>query len=751
LGFFIAKKLKNKQMKTKTLNMPQTDFSQRSNSQKREPELLSLWNTKKVFDTRNELNTDKEFVLHDGPPYANGDVHVGHVLNKVLKDMTVKYHLMNGNKVHFVPGSDCHGLPTELAVQKKHGRLDTKELREKCSDWAKEYSQKQNDTFKEFGVFAQWDKPYLTMNKDYEYKQLEVLYNFLNKRLVYLDNRPVHYSPSSRTVLAESELEYKTRTDLSAYFTFDLEDGRKLLLWTTQPWTLLGNVAVCVNPDMDYLDVELNNSVYVVAKSREFLLNGKVLKEYKGSELDKLKYTNKFSSGLVLCDRFVKSDSGTGLVHLCPSHGEDDYEVCKKNGLSGKDLTDLSGKLDNGLFCLDKGSEWVVSEMGDMLFKSESYEHSYPHDWRTGGPVYFKLTEQFFLDLSSLKEEACKALEEVEFSDDKWKRRLLSMLNTRDRWCLSRQRKWGFPLAVFLKDGKPFLNDNLEKHLVQLFKDNGSDVWFNNDVEYLLPDEFKNLNLVKCDYTLDVWFDSGVSWYSVVGKQSDVYFEGSDQHRGWFQSSLLTSVAMNGKSPYKKLMTHGFVLDEHGRKMSKSLGNVVNPKDVTNKYNTDVLRLWASVVNYNTDVQLGDDVLKNCGDYYFKFRNTLKYLLGNMYGYDSNVKFELTSKDTLALDRCDLMYKDTLNSYSNMNFRKAFDDMMSWVNEYSKQYLDVETKSYLYEYDLNSLERQRCQYVLKYTLERFMKVLAPMCSFLAEDAYQNYLFKSKDSVFLEEL
>lgn len=733
----------------KTLNMPKTDFSQRSDSQKREPELLNLW--KDTFRKRNERNVGDTFTLHDGPPYANGDVHVGHLLNKVLKDMTCKYQLMSGRKVNFRPGSDCHGLPTELVVQKKFGRLDTSDLRLKCAEWAREFSSKQNETFKSFGVLADWDNPYLTMDKDYESKQLEVLYNFLNSGLVYFDSRPVYYSPSSRTVLAEAELEYKNRKDLSAYFTFDLEDGRKLLLWTTQPWTVLGNVAVCVNPNVEYVDVLLNGNTYVVSKSMQNLVNGEVKNKYNGKSLEGLNYKNKLGSdGVVVCDKFVKSDSGTGLVHLCPSHGEDDFEVCERLSLSGKDLTDAAGKLDNGLFCLDKGSEWVVSQMGDMLFKSEYYEHSYPHDWRTGGPVYFKLTEQFFLDLTELRQKALETLSNVKFSEERFRNRLTSMLKLRDRWCLSRQRKWGFPLAVFLKDGRPFLNNKLENHLVSLFNTYGSNVWFDKTEDELLPNEFKNLGLVKCDYTLDVWFDSGVSWYSVVGGQSDVYFEGADQTRGWFQSSLLTSVAMTGMSPYKNLMVHGFVLDGNGKKMAKSMGNVVDPKEVQSKYNSDVLRLWTAVVNYGDDVQLGDSVLKSCGEYYFKFRNTLKYLLGNMYGYNGN-HGEMGYKETVSLNRCQLMYDTVLHSYSEMNFRKVFEELMAWVTEFSSQYLDVETKSYLYEYDLNSENRQKCQYVLKSALEKFMKVLAPMCSFLAEDAYQNYLFKSEESVFMEVL
>lgn len=737
----------------KELNMPKTEFTQRSNSVTREPELLKLWEN--TFNERNQVNNNGKFTLHDGPPYANGDVHVGHVLNKVLKDMTCKYQLMSGKKVDFRPGFDCHGLPTELGVQKKFGRnLTTEDLRNKCKDWANDFTEKQKYTFKSLGVLADWENSYQTMDKNYEFNQLKVLYNLLNSGQVYLDKRPVYYSPSTQTVLAESELEYKNRTDKSAYFTFESEDCL-LLVWTTQPWTTLGNKSVCVNPNMHYVKLQHNGKTYLTSKDSLHLFNNYTLLEEKlGLDLVGLTYKNKLtnSTGVVVSDKFVKPGSGTGLVHLCPAHGEEDFEVCQKNNLYGHDLTDEYGKV-NGLFCLDECTNNVLNQMKDldMLFKVSEYEHSYPHDWRTGGPVYFKLTEQFFLDLTSMKNKAVSELENVDLSDDKWKNRLTNMLNLRDRWCLSRQRKWGFPLAVFLKDNKPFLDDKLEKHLLNLFKENGSDVWFNWSEYQLLPSEFKNLGLVKCNHTLDVWFDSGVSWLSVVNGVSDLYLEGSDQHRGWFQSSLLTSVSMTGKAPYKKVLTHGFVLDEKGRKMSKSLGNVVDPKSVQQKYNTDVLRLWTAVVNYTDDVLLGETVLKNCADYYFKLRNTLKYLLGNMYGFDLNYTLNPTEKELKALKRCDEMYNKSLHNYSEFSFRKVFEELMSWVSEFSSQYLDVETKAHLYEYEMGSEERLRCQYVLKYCLEKFLKVLAPMCSFLAEDAYQHYEFKTHDSVFKELL
>lgn len=730
------------------LNMPTTKFTQRSNSGSREKELLDLWLD--VFSESNKMNSkEKSFKLHDGPPYANGDVHVGHVMNKVLKDMVVKYKLMSGYNVDFRPGSDCHGLPTELLVQKLNPDLDTSDLRNKCAEWALNYSNRQNDVFKSFGVFGNWDNRYLTMSPEYELKQLEALYRLLDSDLLYNESRPVYYSPSSKTVLAESELEYKMVDSYSLYFTFNLEDNRKMLLWTTQPWTLLGNKAVCVNPNNWYLDVLYKDQVYVVSESSLKLFNDyKVLGRYQGSKLKDLKYSNLFDYGVVLCDNFVKSDSGTGLVHLCPQHGDDDFNVCSRFNLSGDDLTDDDGLLKNGLFCLTEGSEYVLSLMSDSVFKLEKFEHSYPHDWRTGKPVYFKMMDQFFLNLKDLKSKSLLELDMVKFFDTKSRNRLKSTVESRDRWCLSRQRKWGFPLAFFLKDGKPYLNNELKDHVFELFRLFGSNVWFDRSSEDLLPNNYKNKGLNKCEYTVDVWFDSGLSWYSVMGGQFDLCLEGNDQTRGWFQSSLLTSVALQGLSPYKSLVSHGFVLDEDGKKMSKSLGNVVYPKDVQSKYNSDVFRLWVSVVNYTEDVQLGDSVLKSCGEYYFKFRNTLRYLLGNLYGF----KFEdvdLKDKELEALSKCDDMYNKVLSYYSDLNFRKVFEELMLWVSNFSSQYLDLQTKSYLYEYDLESVDRQRCQYVLNYCFLKFNKLLAPLCSFLSEDAYQHYEFKKYKSVFME--
>lgn len=736
-------------METKKLNMPKTDFTQRSEHKTKEPELLKLWEN--TLNERNKLN-QKRFLLHDGPPYANGELHVGHVLNKVLKDMVVKWKLMNGYKVDFRPGWDCHGLPTELAVQKKFKeKLSHSDLRKECHKLANGFVEKQMETFKSLGVFADWENKYQTNKKEFEVKQLELLYFLMNKGLVYLDNRPVHYSPSTRTVLAESELEYQDRTDVSAYFTFDLEDGRKLVAWTTQPWTLLGNKAVCVNPNLTYKEVVKENQTYVVGEFSD-VVEGETSREFKGNELEGLNYVNKLTGekGVVLLDDFVKSDSGTGLVHLCPAHGDEDFEVCKRNNLEGEDLTDNSGKV-NGKFCLDYSND-VVEEMNQlgMLVRSEEYKHSYPHDWRTKKPVYYRLTEQFFLNLKELNESALESLEEVDMSEERWKNRLTNMLKGRDKWCLSRQRQWGFPFAVFLKDGKPVLDKEVYQHLYGLFEESGCDVWFELTDDELLPVKWRGKGLEKCNYTLDVWFDSGSSWLSVMnGEVSDMYLEGSDQFRGWYQSSLLTSVAMKGRAPYKKVLTHGFVMDQQGRKMSKSLGNVVDPKDVQEKTNTDVLRLWVAQTSYGNDVTLGDAVLNTCSSSYFKLRNTMKYFLGNMYGFEEGYEPRLSERDRKCLDMNQEMYENCMKYYDDYDFKFVLREVMKWVSEVSSFYLDDVTKSFLYEYELDSNERMDCQYVLKDCAEKMMKVLAPMTPFLAEDAYQHYEFKKFDSVFME--
>jgi isoleucyl-tRNA synthetase len=746
-------------MKTeKKLNMPMTTFSLRPNYQLKEKELLEKWKTENTFLLANNSNKQNEtFCLHDGPPYANGSVHMGHALNKVLKDCVVKYNLLNGKYVDFRPGWDCHGMPTELMVEKKYGKKDVSELRQKCEFFALSQMKKQMDVFEKFGVFADWDKKYLTMDSHYERKELEVLYKMHNDGLLFFDKRPVYYSHATHTVLAESELEYMNVETQTVYLKFKLENGLHLLVWTTQPWTLLGNVAVAVNENFVYSVVSVNGEK-MVTLNPEKLEYDKLEYTLKGSDLVGLKYFNPLTNkqSKVVHGNFVTMKDGTGAVHLCPQHGEEDYYLCKQLNLEyGEELLDNDGCLKGtNLYCFTEGNLYVMNKLKEfnLFVKDEKLEHSYPHDWRTKTPVFYKLTKQFFVDLNLLKDGVNNQLSKVEFNHSRYYNRLKSMMGNRKLWCLSRQRSWGLPLAVFLKEGEVFMPKDLQNHVMNLVEENGSNVWFNKNSEDLLPEKYKNMGLVKCEYTVDVWFDSGTSWHSVLNdKQADVYLEGSDQHRGWFQSSLLTSVMYHSKAPYKKLVTHGFVLDSNGQKMSKSLGNVVDPLDVSKKYNTDVLRLSLLSVDYVNDVKMGDGLFKTASEYYFKFRNTLKYFLGNMYGYN-NEEFTLEEMDFKQMELNKKHMEKCKLYYEQYDFKNVVFSMLDYVNETSSQYLNNTTKSYLYEYDVNSNERKKCQMVLFDCLMSMLKTLAPLCPFMAEDVYSHLPenLKNNSSVFYEK-
>lgn len=721
----------------KQLNLPQTDFPQKANSVEREPEFNKFWEENKVFEKRNTLNKEKVFYLHDGPPYANGDAHMGHALNKLLKDVVVKYKLMSGYKVNFRAGWDCHGLPTELKVQKEYGKLPTNEMRDKCSETASYWMNKQRDFFKTLGLFGDFDNPYLTMSKDYEVKQLEALSKLYFKNWLYRDKKPVYYSPATNTVLAEAELEYMDKVDTSVYVRFP---GNKydFLVWTTQPWTLLANMAVCVNPNLYYV---VCNGVVVEESKMELFGFTEYTERLKGSELELETYFNFDEECRVLCDNFVTAEAGTGLVHLCPSHGEDDYRVCQNYDIRKFKVLDVSK--------VEELNKTVLSKLDEKgwLFKKEEFNHSYPHDWRSKTPVYFLLTEQFFLKMPD-RVTLLKAADKVSFG--KAKSRFKGMLDSRDSWCLSRQRKWGFPLTLFLtEDNEVFYNEEIMEYLVSLFEKHGSNCWFEMEVNELLPKKYHNLNLRKVEDTVDVWLDSGLSWYSVLeGQEADLYFEGSDQHRGWFQSSFLTSMMLNNKPPYKKVLTHGFVLDGNGRKMAKSEGNVVNPKDVVSKYNADVLRLWAMSVDYTSDVCVGDNSLKSMANVYFKLRNNFRYLLSNLYDYDYTYEVEeFYKKDSDALNSLWKFEEKVKLAYENYDFRSVFNLVTSFVSVTSKKYFDLETKELLYEGTPDRKERRDRQYVMNKMLEKLVRLLAPMVPYLAEDVYQ-HMNKEELSVFM---
>lgn len=761
----------------KNLHLPQTAFNQRANGAAREPELNKFWRDNDVFNARSAANTLPEFVLHDGPPYANGDVHMGHVLNKTLKDVVNKYKLVRGHKVRFVPGWDCHGLPTELQATKKRRYDNVGELRDACAAVAGEFIGKQRDVFERLGFTGDWRGRYATMDPAYEAAELLVFGELFKKGLVYRDKKPVHFSPSTQTVLAEAELEYMERTDTAAYVVFPGSNGTNLVVWTTMPWTLLGNKAIAVHPSVVYAHVRMGNNhneELVVAEDlveRLSVIWGErlyVVKRSTGAELAGMRYTNYLTGndGVVIADRFVSANSGTGLVHLCPAHGLEDFVVCQAHGIVPTMVAGFNGKFDpevapglQHLSVLGEGSDAVLDRLQECVLHQHQYVHSYPHDWRTKKPVLFMLTEQFFIDVESLKADALRALEEVAIDNPVHRNRLVSMLQGRKDWCISRQRKWGLPIPVFVHaDGSLLCNDETLAHLVQLVRAGGSNTWFDLPVSELLPPSYADTahQYEKVTDTLDVWFDSGSSWSAVLGgEQADVYFEGSDQHRGWFQSSLLTCVALTGKAPYRRLLTHGFVLDDKGRKMSKSEGNVVDPLEMLQKTNADVMRLWCVSVDYTEDVALGENVMKQMVDAYFKLRNSFRFLLGNLFDYDPGAIYAggLALRDREMIHRFGDYKADMLAAYDAYDFRKAFQLTTNFFANMSKDYFDLENKGILYELAADDLKRRSVQYVMHHLVDRLAPLLAPMVPYLAEDVHQHRPDRSSLplSVFFERL
>ncbi len=693
-----------------------TNFSLQSKSKEREPELTAFWEKQNVFHIRNSQNKGPEFVLHDGPPYANGDIHLGHLLNKTLKDVIVKHRLLKGYKVNYRPGWDCHGLPTELAVQKS--KPDN--LLQACRDFADKWAKVQENTFRSFGFFADWENPYKTHDKEYEVRQLEAFHVLYSKGLFYRAEKPVLFSPSTRTVLANAELEYRTITTKSAYVFFPVKNSEySLMAWTSQPWTLYGNVAVCVHPDKPYALAEFQGRKVIVSKYFADKNNLPYRGMYVGRELDGMQYSN----GKVVYDDFV-GDDGTGLVHLAPSHGPDDFRVCKKFKLPCKTVDVLR---------VEELNRQAETDF-DLLL--EDYSMSYPHDWRTGKLVYYTLSKQWFLKLPELKYSLEKS-KQVDFRG--FRQRFENFLD-RKEWCVSRQRKWGFPLPVLYKDDKPY------SFLPKKYRESGSAYW-DLPVEELLPAPYSPSEFTKSTDTLDVWLDSGLSWFCALnGRKADLYFEGSDQHRGWFQSSFLTSLLITGEPPFKTVLTHGFVLDEHGRKMSKSLGNVISPQQLRDKYNADVLRLWCLSTDYTQDVSVKSSSFESAAGAYLKFRNTFRYFLGHLHDYNGQTP-ELTERDVTVLENLQSLKDELDKYYSNYEFTNVFSTLVKYFHNLSETYLDLETKTYLYEYDANSLGRRRIQFVFTQLLNTLSIIMAPATPYLCEDVN---LQRSDKSVFFSQ-
>jgi len=802
-----------------TLNLLQTEFGMRANATLREPELQAFWKEKKIDFDLGLNNSGETFTLHDGPPYANGQLHMGHALNKVLKDIINKFQIMQGKKVRYIPGWDCHGLPIELKVlqaldKSQRAELTPISLRKKAAVYAKKQVSIQMDGFKRWGIWGDWSKPYLTLDKQFEASQIKLFGEMVFKGYIYRGLKPVHWSPSSQTALAEAELEYpEGHVSQSIYVGFkidkipnilleeianqapDIFDSKgllkevKLVIWTTTPWTIPANQAISVNQKIDYVIAQSSDDSYIVI-AKELLgkvsdsvgINYEKRVSIKGSMLEGITYKHPLIdrySPVVFGGDYITTESGTGLVHTAPGHGVDDFNTGKKYNLpiscpvDAKGFFNSEAGLFEGLNVLKDANNVIISELikNKSLLKEIPYEHKYPYDWRTKKPTIFRATEQWFASVQGFRKKALAAIDNVTWLPESGKNRIESMVRERGDWCISRQRTWGLPIPVFYeKNGKEILlNEETISHISNLFASHGSDIWWQYEVSKLLPPSYLNESdrWRKGTDTMDVWFDSGSSWSSVISKKNnlnypaDLYLEGSDQHRGWFQSSLLTSVAVNEHAPFKKVLTHGFALDENGRKMSKSLGNIIDPLMIINggsnkkldpAYGADVLRLWVSSVDYSADVPIGKNILKQISDVYRKVRNTSRYLLGNIYDFDYKKDAidisELPLLDRWMLNRTAEVVDEITYAFSNFEFSKFFQTIQNFcVVDLSNFYLDI-AKDRLYVSAKSDFRRRSCQTVLALVIEKLSGLIAPVLCHMAEDIWQNIPYSLEEiSVF----
>ncbi|KAB8333169.1 isoleucine--tRNA ligase [Scytonema tolypothrichoides VB-61278] len=786
-----------------TVNLPKTNFDMRANAVKREPEIQKFWEENKIYERLSQNNPGELFILHDGPPYANGSLHLGHALNKILKDIINRYQLLRGRKVRYIPGWDCHGLPIELKVLQnmksaERQNLTPLQLRHKAKEFALSTINEQRDSFKRYGIWGDWEHPYLTLKPEYEAAQVGVFGQMVLKGYIYRGLKPVHWSPSSNTALAEAELEYpEGHTSRSIYVAFPMTGlsetvkpalgeflpDLRVAIWTTTPWTIPANLAVALNPSLNYAVVECkevaseNSTKYLIVAAdlverlSEVLGTQLTVKAtVKGKDLEHSTYRHPLfdrESPIVIGGDYVTTESGTGLVHTAPGHGQEDYIVGQRYGLpilapvdDNGNFTEEAGQFA-GLNVLGDGNQAVIDALtaASSLLKEEAYVHKYPYDWRTKKPTIFRATEQWFASVEGFRDEALKAIATVKWIPAQGENRITPMVAERSDWCISRQRNWGVPIPVFYdeENGEPLLNEETISHVQGIFAEKGSDAWWELSVEELLPEKYHNngRSYRKGTDTMDVWFDSGSSWAAVAQQRSelrypaDMYLEGSDQHRGWFQSSLLTSVAVNDCAPYKTVLTHGFILDEQGRKQSKSLGNTVEPKVVIEggknqkeepAYGVDVLRLWVSSVDYTSDVPLGKNILKQLTDIRNKIRNTARFLLGNLHDFDPEkdaVPFEeLPQLDRYMLHRMTEVFKEVTQAFESFQFFRFFQTIQNFcVVDLSNFYLDA-AKDRLYISAPNGFRRRSCQTVLKIALENLARAIAPVLCHMAEDIWQ---------------
>lgn len=776
-----------------TLLMPETSFQMRGNLPENEKLQREKWEKMDLYNKVREKNKGKTpFVLHDGPPYANGNIHIGHAMNKILKDFVNRYKMMSGYDMIYIPGWDTHGLPIEQAVTNSgvdRKSMDKADFRALCEKYAYEQIEKQKKGFKELNVLADWDHPYITLQKELEARQIEVFAEMAKKGLIFKGLKPVYWSPSSESALAEAEIEYHNRKDPSIYVAFPVVEGNdtvnvgdNLVIWTTTPWTLPCNTGIAISEKFDYAKVLVNDKYYIVANelledlAKEFgWENYEVVNVFTGDKFAGVKYKHVFMDRVApVIDGFhVTLDAGTGLVHIAPMYGADDFIIGKEynlemiNGIDDQGvLNELSGPF-NGLFFEDANKAVTVKldELG-VLLKLKFITHSYPHDWRTKKPIIFRATKQWFCSIDKIRDDLLKELENnVKFHTEWGKKRLYNMIHDRGDWCISRQRVWGVPIPIFYnEDGSEIVDYDVMMHVADLFRKYGSNVWFEKEAKDLLPEGYTNPaspngNFTKEEDIMDVWFDSGSTWNGVLIEQglpypSDMYLEGSDQYRGWFNSSLICGVAVTGKAPYKELVSHGFTLDGNGNKMSKSLGNVIVPADMVRLHGSDILRLWVASTDYTEDVRISDDLIKQVKESYRKIRNTYKFMLGNLKDFDytkDSVKYEdMPYYDKYMMNELNKFTKNVLEEYNNYNFQNVYKLVNNFVSfTLSNFYLDF-TKDILYIEKADSLVRRSVQTVLYNILNNEVKLLAPILPYTSEEVY-SLLPHTEESVHLTDM
>ena len=763
-----------------TLNMPQTDFSMKADLNIKEPQFLNFWLDNNIYQQALAKNKNNEsFILHDGPPYANGSLHTGHALNKILKDIVIRYKTMCGFYSPYIPGWDTHGLTIENKILSEmklnHTNISIIELRKKAAQYALEQIEIQKSQFQKLQLFTDFKKIYKTLDKSYEIEQLKLFYSLYQKGLIYKGLKPVYWSPTSQSALAEAEVEYQEHRSPSIFVKFKviesdvLSPNDYLIIWTTTPWTLIANSGVAINKDFNYSLIKYNNENHLIATDlidkliKEWEWSDfEIIKHIKGKDLINTKYISPINNNIspVVFGHHVTLEAGTGLVHIAPLFGEDDFIIGKKNNLNMimhiNDDGTINDAIDQykGIFYEDANKTiGQFLDENNLLVKLKFIKHSYPHDWRTKKPIIFRGTPQWFVSINKIKDNILDNLKNVKFYSTWGYNRLSNMIENRDDWTISRQRAWGVPIIIFYdENNEPILNDEIFNHLMNIFAKEGTNSWYEKSVDELLPAKYQNLNWKKEKDIMDVWFDSGSSFVAVdienIKPPFDLYLEGSDQYRGWFNSSLINSVAYIGKAPYKAIVSHGFLIDEKGRKMSKSLGNGIDPMVIVNKYGADILRLWVANSEYFNDISISENIIKQSAEMYRKIRNTIRFLLSNLSDYQHQ-KIDLDGVHLLINEKLNNLKIIIKENYDNYQFINVIKNINNFIIDLSSFYLSI-TKDTLYVEKKDNQQRRMIQFNFYNILEFLLISLAPILPTTCEEAYQFLLKDNKKvSIFLE--